>query len=162
MCGIAGVWNVSGEAVSAGLLRRMTDVLAHRGPDGEGHYLDGPLGLCHRRLAIIDLSPAGHQPMANETGNVVVTYNGEIYNFQKLRIELEARGHQFHSKTDTEVIVHAYEEWGDECVRRFNGMFAFAIWDKPNQRLFLARDRYGIKPLYWHFRNGTLIFASEI
>jgi asparagine synthase (glutamine-hydrolysing) len=140
----------------------MTDLIAHRGPDGEGHYTDGGVGLGHRRLAIIDLTPAGSQPMASRDGEVVITYNGEIYNFQKLRVELEALGYQFHSQTDTEVVIHAYEEWGDACVERFNGMFAFAIWDRRRQRVFLARDRYGVKPLYWHFRNGALVFASEI
>ena len=162
MCGIIGVCNRKGEAVPANLLKRMTDIIAHRGPDSEGHYTDGPVGLGHRRLSIIDLSPLGHQPMANENGDVIIVFNGEIYNFQKLRIELEARGHQFHSQTDTEAIIHAYEEWGDDCVRRFNGMFAFAIWDRPRQRLFLARDRYGVKPLYWFFKNETLLFGSEI
>jgi asparagine synthase (glutamine-hydrolysing) len=162
MCGILGVCNRGGEAVPANLLKRMTDVISHRGPDSEGHYTDGPIGLGHRRLSIIDLSPSGHQPMANEDGQVIIVFNGEIYNFQKLRVELEARGHRFHSQTDTEAIIHAYEEWGDDCVRRFNGMFAFAIWDRPKQRLFLARDRYGIKPLYWYFKNETLLFASEI
>jgi asparagine synthase (glutamine-hydrolysing) len=156
------VCHLGGEPVAAGLLKRMTDVIAHRGPDAEGHYTDGPVGLGHRRLSIIDLSPLGHQPMANEDGQVVVTFNGEIYNFQKLRVELEAHGHHFHSQTDTEVIVHAYEEWGDDCVRRFNGMFAFAIWDRRHRRLFLARDRYGIKPLYWYFQGGLFLFASEI
>src|SRR5262249_5475200 len=162
MCGIAGICNRRGELVSANLLKRMTDIIAHRGPDSERHYTDRPVGLGHRRLAIIDLSPNGHQPMANETGDVIIVFNGEIYDFQRLRIELESRGHQFHSRPDTEVIIHAYEEWGDDCVRRFNGMFAFAIWDKPHQRLFLARDRYGVKPLYWNFGNETLMFASEI
>jgi asparagine synthase (glutamine-hydrolysing) len=162
MCGIVGICNRRGDTVAPKLLKRMTDIIAHRGPDSEGHYTDGPVALGHRRLAIIDLSPHGRQPMANETGDVIIVFNGEIYNFQKLRVELEARGHQFHSLTDTEVIIHAYEEWGDDCVQRFNGMFAFAIWDKPNQRIFLARDRYGIKPLYWHFSNDTLLFASEI
>jgi asparagine synthase (glutamine-hydrolysing) len=162
MCGIAGVCNLNGEPVPAGLLKRMTDVIAHRGPDGEGQYTDGPVGLGNRRLAIIDLSPAGSQPMSNETGNVVIIYNGEIYNFQKLRVELEALGHQFHSHTDTEVVVHAYEQWGDRCVERFNGMFAFAIWDRHERRLFMARDRYGVKPLYWYCKNGVFVFASEI
>lgn len=162
MCGIVGVCNLNAEAVPASLLKRMTDVIAHRGPDGEGHYTDGPVGLGHRRLAIIDLSPAGHQPMANASGSVVITYNGEIYNFQKLRVELEALGYQFHSRTDTEVIVHAYEEWAEECLMRFNGMFAFAIWDRSQRRLFLARDRYGVKPLYWYCKDGIFIFASEI
>nr|MBA3514339.1 asparagine synthase (glutamine-hydrolyzing) [Pyrinomonadaceae bacterium] len=162
MCGIAGVCNLNGEAVSTGLLKRMTDVIAHRGPDGEGHYTDGPVGLGHRRLAIIDLSPAGHQPMANVAGDCVITYNGEVYNFQKLRVELEARGYQFHSQTDTEVVVHAYEEWGEKCVEHFNGMFAFAIYDRARRRLFLARDRYGVKPLYYYFKGNVFVFASEI
>ena len=162
MCGIAGYCNLNGGPVSAGLLKRMTDIIAHRGPDGEGHYTDGPVGLGHRRLAIIDLSQAGQQPMANETGDVVITYNGEIYNFQELRLELEALGYRFHSRTDTEVVVHAYEEWGEECVHRFNGMFAFGIWDAARQRLFLVRDRHGVKPLYWYCSNGLFIFASEI
>jgi len=162
MCGIVGVVNRRGEPVSPKLLKRMTDRISHRGPDSEGQYTDGPVALGHRRLAIIDLSPHGHQPMANETGEVLIVFNGEIYNFQKLRVELQSRGHQFHSQTDTEVIIHAYEEWGEDCVRRFNGMFAFAIWDKVNQRVFLARDRYGVKPLYWMFQNETLLFASEI
>jgi asparagine synthase (glutamine-hydrolysing) len=162
MCGIAGVCNLNGEPVSSGLLQRMTDIIAHRGPDGEGHYTDGPVGLGHRRLAIIDLSPAGHQPMASVSGDVVITYNGEIYNFQKLRVELEALGYQFHSRTDTEVVIHAYEQWGEECLTRFNGMFAFALWDRARRRLFLARDRFGVKPLYWYVKDGAFIFASEI
>lgn len=140
----------------------MTDIIAHRGPDSEGQYIDGSVGLGNRRLAIIDLSPAGHQPMASETGEVVITYNGEIYNFQELRVELEAKGRLFHSKTDTEVIIHSYEEWGEDCVHRFNGMFAFALWDRRRKRLWLARDRYGIKPLYWYYNNGIFLFASEI
>lgn len=162
MCGIAGLYNLNNEPVASGLLKRMTDVIAHRGPDGEGQYADGPLGFGHRRLAIIDLSPAGQQPMANETGEVVITYNGEIYNFQKLRVELEAQGYHFHSRTDTEVVLHAYEKWGAECVTRFNGMFAFALWDQTRRRLLLARDRYGVKPLYWYCKDGVFIFASEI
>jgi asparagine synthase (glutamine-hydrolysing) len=140
----------------------MTDRIAHRGPDGDGHYVAGPVGLGHRRLAIIDLSPAGHQPMANGAGDVVITYNGELYNFQKLRVELEALGYHFHSKTDTEVVIHAYEEWGERCLEYFNGMFAFAILDQKRRRLFLARDRYGVKPLYWYCKNGVFLFASEI
>lgn len=162
MCGIVGVCNPRGEPVAAPLIQRMTRALAHRGPDGEGHYTDGAVALGHRRLAIIDLSPAGQQPMANEDGSVVISYNGEIYNFQRLRVELEAQGHRFHSRTDTEVVVHAYEAWGDECVQRLNGMFAFAIWDRPRRRVFLARDRYGVKPLYWRWAEGVFVFASEI
>jgi len=162
MCGIAGIVNLDGGPVDAALLVRMTDMIAHRGPDGEGHHTDGCVGLGHRRLAIIDLSPAGRQPMANETGDVLVVHNGEIYNFRELRVELEKAGHVFRSHTDTEVVIHAYEEWGAACLERFNGMFAFAIWDARRRRLLLARDRYGIKPLYWYCRDGMLIFASEV
>ena len=161
MCGIAGFVNLDGEPASPSVLKRMTDAIAHRGPDGEGHYVDGAGALGHRRLAIIDLSPSGRQPMANETGDVLLTYNGEIYNFRELRVELEAAGHRFHSQTDSEVIVHAYEEWGAASVERFNGMFAFVLWDKPRRRLFMARDRYGIKPFYYTFTGGSFIFASE-
>lgn len=162
MCGIAGVLNLNGDPVAPGLLKRMADAVAHRGPDGEGQYAEGPVGLAHRRLAIIDLSESGSQPMCNETGDVILVYNGEIYNFQNLRVELEAQGHRFHSRTDAEVIVHGYEEWGAECVTRFNGMFAFAVWDRKRRRLFLARDRYGVKPLYWYLQAGIFVFGSEI
>ena len=162
MCGIAGVFNFDGQPVATGLLKRMTDAIAHRGPDGEGHFTDGPVGLGHRRLSIIDLSAAARQPMGNETGEIVLVYNGEIYNFQALRVELESKGHRFHSQTDSEVVIHGYEEWGDDCVKRFNGMFAFALWDRPRQRLFLARDRYGIKPLYYWSDGKSLAFGSEI
>jgi asparagine synthase (glutamine-hydrolysing) len=162
MCGIVGVCNLRGEPVTTGLVDSLASLIAHRGPDGEGVYIDGPVGLGHRRLAIIDLSNAGNQPMVNEDGQVVLDYNGEIYNFQQLRVELESLGHIFRSHTDSEVVVHAYEEWGNACVERFDGMFAFAIWDRPRRRLFLARDRYGVKPLYWYLRNGLFIFASEI
>lgn len=175
MCGIAGVYNLNGETVPTGLLKAMTDVIAHRGPDGDGFYTEGPVGLGHRRLAIIDLSPAGRQPMANETADLIITYNGEVYNFQELQVELQALGHRFQSKTDSEVVVHAYEEWGEKCVDRFNGMFAFAIYDRRSKtstapdgpqhsggRLFLARDRYGIKPLYYYHDGEVFLFASEI
>ena len=142
-------------------LRKMTDAIAHRGPDGEGFYTDSFIGLGHRRLAIIDLSPAGHQPMISEDGQFAIVYNGEVYNFQELRAELESLGYPSRSKTDSEVVLNAYVEWGPECVSRFNGMFAFAIWDKTRQRLFLARDRYGIKPLYYTFQENRFMFASE-
>jgi asparagine synthase (glutamine-hydrolysing) len=140
----------------------MTDAIAHRGPDGEGFYTDSFIGLGHRRLAIIDLSPAGHQPMATKDNQHAITYNGELYNYRELRSELETKGYQFHSKTDTEVVLNAYVEWGEQALDRFNGMFAFAIWDKKQQRLFLARDRYGVKPLYYTVVNNVFIFASEI
>lgn len=161
MCGITGILNLSGEPVSSVLLRRMTDAIAHRGPDGEGFYTDNVVGLGHRRLAIIDPSPAGHQPMITEDGKYALIYNGEVYNFQELRLRLESLGHQFRSRTDTEVVLRAYVEWGEECVKHFNGMFAFAIWNKTRQELFLARDRYGIKPIYYAFTGGTFLFASE-
>jgi len=139
----------------------MTDAIAHRGPDGEGFFIDSFIGLGHRRLAIIDLSPAGHQPMMTPDGQYIITYNGEIYNFQEIRVELESLGCQFRSKTDSEVVLNAYAQWGPKCVDRFNGMFAFAIWDKIKQELFMARDRYGIKPLYYTFINNYFLFASE-
>ena len=162
MCGIAGILERRGGRPPADVLERMTDAVAHRGPDGRGVFVDGPVGLGNRRLAIIDLSDAASQPLANEDGTVVVTYNGEIYNFRELRAELEATGHRFRSRTDTEVLVHAYEEWGAGCVERLNGMFAFGLWDARRNELFLARDRYGIKPLYYTRAGGALLFASEI
>ncbi len=162
MCGIAGIFNLNGEPVSPVILRRMTDAVAHRGPDGEGFYSDSFVGLGHRRLAIIDLSPAGHQPMATPDGQFVLSYNGEIYNFQELRLELEVLGHTFRSSTDSEVLLHAYAEWGTSALLRLNGMFAFAIWDRSRQELFLARDRYGVKPLYYARCGQVFLFASEV
>ncbi len=136
MCGICGIFNLDGEPVSPVNLRKMTDAIAHRGPDGEGFFIDSFLGLGHRRLAIIDLSPLGHQPMVSRDGQYTISYNGEVYNFQELRAELEALGCPFRSRSDTEVVLNAYTQWGPECVNRFNGMFAFAIWDKTRQELF--------------------------
>jgi asparagine synthase (glutamine-hydrolysing) len=174
MCGIVGIYNLDGSPASNKILKKMTDIVAHRGPDGEGHFSEGPIGLGHRRLAIIDLSPDGRQPMTTDSSDAVITYNGEIYNFQELRVELQAKGHRFTSRTDTEVVLHAYEEWGERCIDRFNGMFAFAIYDRNRTnsesstykqhpgRLILARDRYGIKPLYYYYKNGVFLFASEI
>ena len=168
MCGIVGVCNLNGGPVQEGLLRAMTGIIAHRGPDGEGHFSDGPTALGHRRLAVLDLSEAGHQPMADESRDLVITYNGEIYNYRELRGELQELGYRFRSQTDTEVVLEAYAEWGEECVDRFNGMFAFAIYDRRSNRaaskgkLFLARDRYGIKPLYYYHGKDLLVFASEI
>lgn len=161
MCGICGVVNYSGESHAPEVLKRMTDAIAHRGPDGEGIYISGPVGLGHRRLAILDLSPAGAQPMRSEDGRYALSYNGEIYNYPELRAELEAAGHRFNSTSDTEVVLRAYIKWGAACVERFNGMFAFAIWDKQDKSLFLARDRYGIKPLYYAFFGNTFLFGSE-
>lgn len=162
MCGIAGFLNLGGEPASGALVKRMTDAIIHRGPDGEGVFADGPAGLGHRRLSIIDLSPAGHQPMATADGRYVLTYNGEIYNFQELRIALEARGYQFRSRTDSEVALNAFAEWGPAALDRFNGMFAFAFWDRERRELWLARDRFGIKPLYYAHVGDTLLFASEV
>jgi len=162
MCGITGILNLNGSPASSVILRNMTDAIAHRGPDGEGSFVEGYIGLGHRRLAIIDLSPAGHQPMMTEDGNYVLIFNGEIYNFQELRLELEAHGHKFHSRTDSEVVLHAYNEWGEKAVNRLNGMFAFAIWDRTRQELFLVRDRFGIKPLYYTLCGNTFLFGSEI
>lgn len=159
MCGIAGILNGG----SPELLERMLRRLAHRGPDDWGiqWFPDHRSGLAHRRLAILDLSPAGHQPMANQQGTRWITYNGEIYNFRELRAELERRGYRFRSQTDTEVILAAYDEWGVECLRRFNGMFAFGIYDVQTRELFLARDPLGIKPLYYVQRGELFAFASE-
>lgn len=161
MCGIAGLIHLNGDAVSPVVLQRMTDAIAHRGPDGEGHWIEGGVGLGHRRLAIIDLSPLGHQPMISADHRYAFSYNGEIYNFRELRVELEAAGYSFRSKTDTEVVLYALAHWGTAALERFNGMFAFALWDRKECRLTLARDRYGIKPLYIARQGGNLWFASE-
>lgn len=161
MCGIAGLIDLSGQPVSPVILKRMTDAIAHRGPDGEGQWIEGPVGLGHRRLAIIDLSPAGQQPMISADHRYVISYNGEIYNYRELRAELEAAGYWFRSRTDTEVALHALAHWGTDALLRFNGMFAFALWDRREQHLLLARDRYGIKPLYWAQQGAQFGFGSE-
>lgn len=139
----------------------MTDVIAHRGPDGEGHWIEGNVGFGHRRLAIIDLSPAGHQPMISADHRYVLSYNGEIYNFRELRAELQAEGYWFSSKTDSEVVLNAVAHWGPSALEKFNGMFALALWDRRDKRLLLARDRYGIKPLYVAEQGGKVSFGSE-
>lgn len=162
MCGIVGIYNLKGNSIDSSLLQRMTDVLVHRGPDDRGVYINKNVGLGHRRLSIIDVSSAGRQPMANEDGTLQVVFNGEIYNFQKIRKDLEKNGHKFKSKTDTEVILHSFEEWGHECVKKFDGMFAFAIFNEKNRSIFLARDRLGEKPLYYLLNEEKFIFASEI
>jgi asparagine synthase (glutamine-hydrolysing) len=161
MCGIAGIADVTGRPVDGRLLRAMTTVQAHRGPDGDGFVYRGPVGLGHRRLAIIDLA-TGDQPMANEDGSVWIVFNGEIYNFRELRRDLEAKGATFRTTSDTEVILRAYEAEGPDCVRLLRGMFAFAILDERTRRLFLARDRAGIKPLVYSWNGQRLIFASEL
>lgn len=162
MCGITGILDTSGSKVSKKNLQKMNNAIIHRGPDGEGFYLDGPLGLGHRRLAIIDLTDKGRQPMVSYDGRYVITYNGEIYNYKELRTELEGMGYIFKSSTDTEVLLTAFCEWGIKSLLKFNGMFAFAIWDKHKKELKLVRDRYGIKPLYFCKKGSLLIFASEI
>jgi asparagine synthase (glutamine-hydrolysing) len=162
MCGIAGIVSLNPHArVDEARLKRMRDVLRHRGPDGAGLWIDGPVGLGHRRLSIVDLA-GGRQPMANEDESAWITYNGEIYNHAALRPELEAAGHVYRTRSDTETILHLYEEEGERCVEKLQGMFAFAIWDKKQDRLLLARDRLGIKPLYYAITDDEIVFASEI
>jgi asparagine synthase (glutamine-hydrolysing) len=163
MCGITGIYDLDGRReIDRTLLQRMNDRQTHRGPDGHGYHVEPGVGLGHRRLSIIDLA-GGHQPLFNEDGTVAVTYNGEIYNFQQLTDELVSLGHTFGTRCDTEVIVHAWEEWGEDCVHRFNGMFAFAVWDRNRRSLFLARDRLGIKPLYYSVTaDRQFVFSSEL
>ncbi|HLN15251.1 MAG TPA: asparagine synthase (glutamine-hydrolyzing) [Acidimicrobiales bacterium] len=162
MCGIGGVLRFDGAEVDLGLLRRMAGSLAHRGPDDEGVYTAGPLGLVNRRLAVLDPTPQGHQPMGSPDGSLWLTHNGEIYNYQELRAELSAAGRVFKTGTDTEVILAAFEAWGIACLERFVGMFAFALWDARDDTLWLARDRLGIKPLHYACDGQRLVFASEI
>lgn len=163
MCGITGIFDMSGgRAIDTRQLQRMNDSQWHRGPDEGSLHIEPGVGLGHRRLSIIDVA-TGQQPMFNEDGSVVVVFNGEIYNFQPLIHELQALGHVFHTKSDTEVIVHAWESWGADCVKRFRGMFSFALWDRNRQIFLLARDRLGVKPLYYALLDdGTLIFGSEL
>jgi asparagine synthase (glutamine-hydrolysing) len=162
MCGICGRFNFgSGAPVVPADLQRMTAVIAHRGPDDEGYHIDGPLGLGFRRLSIIDLS-GGHQPMSDAEGAIWVVFNGEIYNFQELRAELEGFGHVFRTRSDTEVIIHGYAQWGDEVLTRFNGMFGLAIWDARKRRLVLARDPFGMKFVYYRLDEEGICFGSEM
>jgi len=162
MCGICGKLDFYGKGASEDLIKRMTDSLAYRGPDDEGAYISVPIALGHRRLSIIDLSPSGHQPMSNEDGSIWLVFNGEIYDFQRHRLMLMSTGHRLKSRTDCEVIIHLYEEYGTDCLDHLNGMFAFALWDSRNMQLWLVRDRLGIKPLNYYWDNNKLIFASEI
>jgi asparagine synthase (glutamine-hydrolysing) len=161
MCGICGILNYNQEPADQALVRQMNSTLIHRGPDAEGYYFDGPVGLGSRRLSIIDLS-GGDMPIYNEDGTIAIVFNGEIYGYIELRDELERLGHRFTTRSDTETIVHAYEEYGIRCVERLNGMFAFALWDSRCQELFIARDRVGEKPLFYAETDGRLSFASEI
>jgi len=161
MCGICGILNFKAEAVDKQVLNNMCQELVHRGPDAEGYYVNNNIGLGHRRLSIIDLK-TGNQPLHNETNNIWLIANGEIYNFKELRADLEKKGHRFYTQTDSEVILHLYEDYQEDCLRFLRGMFAFAIWDEPEKKLFLARDRLGQKPLiYWHDER-RFIFASQI
>ncbi len=160
MCGISGELRFDGRAPGLAAVRRMTQALERRGPDDSGFYSDGPLAFGHRRLAIIDLSQRSHQPMVDEALGLGIVFNGTIYNYKQLRAELSAQGYRFFSDGDTEVIIKAYAAWGERCVERLHGMFAFAVWDKNNQRLFLARDRLGIKPLYYNHTQNYFRFAS--
>ena len=163
MCGITGLFDTRGaRPVDAGALARMNDSQWHRGPDEGSVHVEPGVGFGHRRLSIIDIA-TGQQPLANEDGSVVVVFNGEIYNYQELIPELQAAGHRFRTKSDTEVIVHGWEQWGERCVERFRGMFAFALWDRNQQTLFMARDRLGVKPMHWALLpDGTLLFGSEL
>ena len=162
MCGIAGQLNFDGRPVERDGVEAMVTCLAHRGPDGSGVRIFGSAALAHRRLKIIDLTDAACQPMTNEDGSIWLTYNGEIYNYAELRDELERAGHHFASATDSEVIVHGYEQWGVDCLHRFNGMFAFALWDQARQRLWLVRDRLGVKPLFYSLSSTGVTFGSEV
>ena len=165
MCGFCGIFDFSDRfEINRSDLRRMADTMAYRGPDDHGTYVnpDRRLGFGFRRLAIVDLTKAGHQPMSNKDGSIWIVFNGEIYNHEHLRKDLEAAGHSYRSRTDTETIIHGYEEWGQDVVERLHGMFAFALWDERHKRLFLARDRIGIKPLYYTWQQGCFLFASEI
>lgn len=162
MCGIAGYLDLRGGPAPLDVVERMTAAIAHRGPSGSGTFVSGPVGLGHRRLAVLDLSEAAHQPMVTDDERFVISYNGEIYNHGELRIDLEATGHIFRSRSDTEVVLSAFAQWGEACVEALNGMFAFAVWDRKERKLFLARDRYGQKPLYCAFTVDAFLFGSEI
>src|SRR6185369_9004204 len=162
MCGIGGIVRFDGGPVDVAALGRMVDALRHRGPDDESLWTDGPVGFAHTRLKVIDLSAAGRQPMHLDEPRLTIVYNGEIYNHRELRRELEVRGRRFRSSSDTEVILHAYAVWGPNCLARLRGMFAFVIWDAAARRVFAARDRLGIKPLYYLRTGGEFIFGSEV
>jgi asparagine synthase (glutamine-hydrolysing) len=162
MCGIVGVFNLNGEPFALNNLKQMAETIAHRGPDGDGYFVDNQIGLAHKRLAILDVSPKGAQPMTSKDGNWVITFNGCIYNYLELKQELKAKGHEFVSTTDTEVIVEGLSAYGPSFFERLNGMFAVGAWCKHEQTLYLSRDRYGIKPLYYWFTGKTIVFASEI
>jgi len=162
MCGIVGIWNRDKSLVPSGLLIQMRDLLRLRGPDDAGIWLNGSIGFAHRRLSVIDISSLGHQPMVDEETGAVIVYNGEVYNYQRIKSDLEKDGMRFKSKTDTEVVLKAYRKWGLSCVEKFDGMFAFAIWDPKSRGIYLARDRMGIKPLYYTVSEKVFMFASRL
>ena len=162
MCGIAGIVRFDKKPVKKDEVLKMMRVIKHRGPDDEGVYVDGAVGLGHVRLSILDLSAAGHQPMTDETGRYTIIQNGEAYNYIELREELVAKGYTFRTQTDTEVVLNGYIEWGEAVLERLNGMFAMAIYDKEAQTVFLARDRFGVKPFYYYVDGEQMVFASEI
>jgi asparagine synthase (glutamine-hydrolysing) len=162
MCGIAGIFKTNGNAVSMQEISKVTNAMSHRGPDGEGFYIEGALGLGHRRLAILDLSAKGKQPMPSHDNEWVIVFNGCVYNYLELKLELQAKGAEFHSTTDTEVISEGLAMFGPSFFEKLDGMFAIGAWHKPSKTLWLSRDRYGVKPLYYWFQNGVLLFASEI
>lgn len=162
MCGIAGILNFDGQPVYSQQIIEMTQSILHRGPDGDGVWIDKSIGLGHRRLSIIDLSSAGHQPMITQDKRYVISYNGEVYNFKELKKQLADLGHNFISNTDTEVVLKSFAQWGEKFIDKLNGMFAIAVWDREEKSLFLGRDRYGLKPLYYYIDNNSITFASEI
>ena len=164
MCGFVGFSSAVDFDRFQADLDRAIDSIGHRGPDDSGVFIDDQqgVGLGHRRLSVIDLSPAGHQPMISDDGKSVIVFNGEVYNYSEIKNELTGFGHQFEGASDTEVVLKAYIQWGVECLEKFIGMFAFAIWDKTSKKFFIARDRLGIKPIYYYFEGKTLIFGSEL
>lgn len=161
MCGIAGIIKKDKKAVMKSEIKKMTDILVHRGPDSSGKYIENNIGFGHRRLSILDLSCAGTQPMVSHDGNYIITFNGEIYNYLEIKEELIAEGSVFFNNTDTEVILESYKRWKEDCVNKFNGMWAFAIYDRKRSSVFMSRDRFGIKPFYFLNRNDVFVFSSE-
>ena len=162
MCGIAVAIGLNGRPIERAAIERMAQSLVHRGPNDSGMYLDGAVGMGFRRLSILDLSEAGHQPMVSEDGQHVLVFNGEIFNYVELRAELRQMGYQFRSSGDSEVLLAAYRQWGRDCLAKLNGMWAFVIYDRPHRRIFGSRDRFGVKPLYYNRTDSVIQFASEI
>ena len=161
MSGITGVININKEPATSFILKKMTDAISHRGREGEGLFIDENVGIGHRRLTVTDKTPSAYQPMITKDGRYVISFDGEIYNYHELRTELQSLGYKFHTKSDTEVLLNAYAEWSEKCLEKLNGMFAFAVYDKSERKLCIARDRYGIKPLYYCFYGSSFLFGSE-